>query len=287
MARPDRLLPPLAARLGYAMAESATGRLTIAARLEEVRRACDFVVEAAEQAGLDERAIYHCQMAVDEALTNIIEHGFAFQDEGNIIELTCQAAPDQFTITIEDNSPAFNPLTHTAPDPTEPLDSREPGGWGIYFIRKLMDDVRYERSGERNRLTLVKRIPALARASAPAQSDALLFPTRELDAHTVVITPSGRLDSNNSPLLERTLEAQLSSGKTWLYVDMAAVEYISSSGLKVLVAAWRRARDQQGDVVLSGLQPRLVEIFEMVGFDMLFHVYPDLDSALAARPAQR
>ena len=269
------------------MTESTTRRLAIAARLEEVQRACDFVVEAAERAGLDERAIYHCQMAVDEALTNVIEHGYAFHDEGNAIELTCQVTPDRFLITIEDSSPAFNPLTHEAPDPDEPLDSREPGGWGIYFIRKLMDDVRYERVGNRNRLTLVKRIPALVSATGPNQADTALFPSRELDAKTVVIVPSGRLDSNNSPQLERTLETHLNGGKTWLYVDMAGVEYIASSGLKVLVAAWRRARDQHGDVILSGLQPRLVEIFEMVGFDMLFHVYPDLDSALAARPTKR
>ena len=62
------------------------------------------------------------------------------------------------------------------------------------------------------------------------------------------------------------------------------MEYIASSGLKVLVSAWRRAHDRQGDVVLSGLQPRIVEIFEMVGFDMLFQIFPDLDSALAAWP---
>ncbi len=146
---------------------------------------------------------------------------------------------------------------------------------------------RYERVGNRNRLTLVKHIPAPAGAGGFAPADATLFPTRDLDSQAAIVIPSGRLDSNNSPQLERTLEAQLSSGKTWLFVDMAAVEYIASSGLKVLVAAWRRARDQHGDVILSGLQPRLVEIFEMVGFDMLFHVYPDLDSALAARPAKR
>lgn len=269
------------------MSESATSRFVIGARLEEVRRACDFVVEAAQQAGLDERAIYHCQMAVDEALTNVIEHGYGFRNEGNTIDLTCQVMADRFVITIEDSSPAFNPLTHTAPDPTEPLDSREPGGWGIYFIRKLMDEVRYERIGNRNRLTLVKRIPVPALAGGAQEVDGGLFPTREVDARTAIITPAGRLDSNNSPQLERTLEAQLGSGKTWLYVDMGAVEYIASSGLKVLVSAWRRARDQQGDVILSGLQPRLVEIFEMVGFDMLFHVYPDLDSALAARSVKR
>ncbi|NLF77848.1 MAG: STAS domain-containing protein, partial [Chloroflexi bacterium] len=64
---------------------------------------------------------------------------------------------------------------------------------------------------------------------------------------------------------------------------MAQVEYIASSGLKVLVAAWRRAQGQAGDVILSSLQPRIVEIFEMVGFDMLFQIFPDLNAALAAR----
>ncbi|MCZ7538510.1 MAG: anti-sigma factor antagonist [Anaerolineae bacterium] len=261
-------------------------RLAIPARLEEVRQACDFVVEAAEQTGLDERAVYHCQMAVDEALTNIIEHGFAYHDDGSEIEIACRAEPDRFIVTIADNSPAFNPLLHEAPDPSEPLDSREPGGWGIYFIRKLMDDVTYERADDRNLLTLVKFIAAARRPAPPGSAEEAHFPIRVLDALTAVISPAGRLDSSTSLYLEHALEAQLASGRTWLYVDMAAVEYIASSGLKVLVTAWRRAREKGGDVVLSSLQPRLVEIFEMVGFDMLFQVFPDLDSALAARPAR-
>ncbi len=265
---------------------SEVSRLAIPARLEEVRHACDFVVEAAEQAGLDERAVYHCQMAVDEALTNIIEHGFAYHDDGSEIEIACQAEPDRFVVTIADTSPAFNPLLHEAPDPSEPLDSREPGGWGIYFIRKLMDDVSYERANDRNLLTLVKRIAA-RRSAAPGSAGDARFPARALDATAAVISPSGRLDSSTSLSLEQALEAQLASSRTWLYVDMTAVEYIASSGLKVLVAAWRRARERGGDVVLSGLQPRLVEIFEMVGFDLLFQVFPALDSALAARPARR
>ncbi len=261
-------------------------RLAIPARLEEIRQACDFVVEAAEQAGLDERAVYHCQMAVDEALTNIIEHGFAYHDDDSQIEIACRAERDRFLVTLADTSPAFNPLLHEAPDPSEPLDSREPGGWGIYFIRKLMDEVTYERANDRNLLTLVKFIAA-RRTAAPGRTEDAHFPVRVLDALTAVISPAGRLDSSTSLYLEHALEAQLASGRTWLYVDMAAVEYIASSGLKVLVAAWRRAREKGGDVVLSSLQPRLVEIFEMVGFDLLFQVFPDLDSALAARPARR
>jgi serine/threonine-protein kinase RsbW len=256
-------------------------RLVIAARLEEVRHACEFVVEAAETAGLDERAVYHCQMAVDETLTNVIEHGFSFEELGKEIEVICSVEDDRFLITIIDDGPVFNPLQHEAPDPSAPLDDREPGGWGIYFIRRLMDDVRYERIGDRNHLSLAKRLPENIPVPDPDSEDA--FPVRALDDHAAVITPSGRLDSSSSPRLEKSLSAQLQQGTTWLFVDLTDVEYIASSGLKVLVAAWRRARDAGGDVVLAGMQPRIIEIFEMVGFDMLFQIYPDLHAALAAR----
>ena len=257
-------------------------RLVIAARLEDVRHACDFVVEAAEAAGLDERAVYHCQMAVDESLTNIIEHGFGFEESSSEIEIATRTEDGRFLITITDESPAFNPLEHEAPDPSEPLDSREPGGWGIYFIRRLMDDVQYEWVDSHNQLTLVKNMPA-ARATPGADSDEA-YPVQPLDQRSAIISPAGRLDSNTSPLLDRTLNAQLHKGVSWLFVDMSDVEYIASSGLKVLVSAWRRARELEGDVVLSGMQPRIIEIFEMVGFDMLFQSFPDIDTALTIRP---
>lgn len=258
--------------------------LAIEARLEQVRDACDFVVACAETTGMDERAVYHCQMAVDEALTNIIEHGYGFEGEESAIEICCQRDGERFVITLIDESPAFNPLEHEAPDPDEPLDSREPGGWGIYFIRRLMNDVSYDYVNGKNRLTLVKAIPA-SREGEPGTlgEGEPAFPVRRLGAGAVVISPSGRLDSNSSPELEQLLNMLLEEGQHWLFIDMTDVTYIASSGLKILVSAWRRAQDQNGDVLLSGMQPRISEIFEMVGFDMLFRIFPTLEAALAAR----
>jgi anti-sigma B factor antagonist len=134
-------------------------------------------------------------------------------------------------------------------------------------------------------LTLVKHRADVMDTLQPSGGDTA-YPVRLLDDNAAVITPDGRIDSNTSMQLEQTLDAQLKQGITWLFVDMAEVEYIASSGLKVLVAAWRRAREAGGDVILSGLQPRLMERFEMVGFDMLFQVYPDLNAALATRPQE-
>ncbi len=133
-------------------------RFSIFGVLEQVPLACEFVVEAAQNAGLDERAVYHCQLAVDEACTNIIEHGLGLQGGDHRIEIICRADSQQFVITILDDSPAFNPLNRPNPDPTAPLEDREMGGWGIYFIKKLMDDVIYQRENNSNRLTMIKNL---------------------------------------------------------------------------------------------------------------------------------
>lgn len=133
--------------------------LRIAAVPHQVPVACRFVAEAAGRAGLDEHAVYHCQLAVDEACTNIVEHAYQMQGEHQIIDIVCQTAAGRFTIIILDDGPAFDPLSQPDPNPNAPLEERTGGGWGIHFIKKLMDEVSYSRERERNRLTLVKRLP--------------------------------------------------------------------------------------------------------------------------------
>ena len=69
-------------------------QLRIAGVLENVSVACDFVVEQAREAGLDERAIHHCYLAVDEACTNIIEHGYGVHCDDCVIDVFCQHDDD-------------------------------------------------------------------------------------------------------------------------------------------------------------------------------------------------
>jgi len=133
-------------------------RFEIAGLLDQIPIACEFVADVARRAGLDERGIYHCQLAVDEACTNIVEHGYGLNGADKIIQLICRFDNQYLTIIILDNSPAFNPLDRPDPDPAMPLERRERGGWGIYFIKKLMDGVSYTREGRVNRLTMVKRL---------------------------------------------------------------------------------------------------------------------------------
>ena len=114
--------------------------------LDEIR---DFVAEIAREGGFNEKEIYSIQLATDEAASNIIEHAYAGVSNGKL-ELTCGIKDDQLTIILLDHGKSFDPDSVRPPDLKASL--------GIYLMRKLMDEVRYESSAKSgNRLTLTKR----------------------------------------------------------------------------------------------------------------------------------
>jgi anti-sigma B factor antagonist len=103
---------------------------------------------------------------------------------------------------------------------------------------------------------------------------------RQLDDNTWVVSSSGRLDQSQNPELERSLGELLDNGHHCFIIDLSEATYINSGGLRCLVTAWRRAREQGGDLVLYGLNNRLEEIFLLVGFDRVFPIYPSYDDAI-------
>lgn len=133
-------------------------RLTIPGVIERVPQACGWVVEIAEHVGLDFRDINHCELAVDEAITNIIEHGYGHKGSDKVIDIIIREDGERFIITILDEGPPFDPLNMQEPDPLAILDERASngGGWGVFFIKKVMDDVGYSYASNRNRLEMVK-----------------------------------------------------------------------------------------------------------------------------------
>jgi anti-sigma regulatory factor (Ser/Thr protein kinase) len=131
--------------------------LRITGALANIAQVCDFVVSQAERAGFDERGQYQCHLSVEEACTNVVEHGYQFQGDDKFIEVVCTAEGIWFTIVIIDEGPPYNPLMQPTPDPLTPLDEREGGGWGVAFIRKMMDQVDYAYKDAHNQLILSKK----------------------------------------------------------------------------------------------------------------------------------
>jgi len=131
-------------------------RLTIPAVLEELSVAYGFVADAARAAGLDDEAVYHCHLSVEEVCTNIVEHGYGYKGQDETITIECRAYPDRFLIIISDGAPPFNPLGVPEPDPSLPLSERKHGGWGIHFVKQYMDEVAYRYTNNQNHLAMVK-----------------------------------------------------------------------------------------------------------------------------------
>jgi len=117
--------------------------VTFPARFESLADICDFVTQAAQAASLDTTAVSAVQTAVDEACSNIIEHAYP-ENSGGQIECTCEDTTEKFIVTIKDHGTPFNPEMIPAPDIDAGLEDRPIGGLGLYFMRQLMDEVKFE-----------------------------------------------------------------------------------------------------------------------------------------------
>jgi serine/threonine-protein kinase RsbW len=132
------------------------------AQYENLDAVREFAAEAAAETGLNDAATFQVQMAVDEAFTNIIEHAYGGESTQGV-EVTCEIAGDALILTLKDCGTSFDPGLIGDPDLEAPLEEREAGGLGLYFMRKLMDDVQFlfnQAPGNEegcNILTMVKR----------------------------------------------------------------------------------------------------------------------------------
>lgn len=131
----------------------------VPARGDQLAVIGEFITGAAQSAGLNKRAIYQVQTAVDEACANIIYHAYAYEGQGPI-ELRCECRQNDFVVTITDYGTPFDPDSVATPDINAGLDERKEGGLGTYLMRCLMDEVRYQFTGAANILTMVKHIRA-------------------------------------------------------------------------------------------------------------------------------
>ncbi len=85
----------------------------------------------------------------------------------------------------------------------------------------------------------------------------------------------GRVDSTNATQLDNALNEQIDAGHIMLIVDLSGVEYMSSAGLRALVAALKKThKTQGGDLRLSSLSPRVQEVFSLSGLESIFQIYP-------------
>lgn len=135
-----------------------TKDLVVSSKLEELPRVIEFVRQACLSAGLDDDTVFACELATDEACTNIMEHAYQGRQDG-VIRVACEISSTRFTVEFHDNGQPFDPDQVLPPKLSGDLADRDIGGLGLHFMRTLMDEVHFvfdEQAG--NTLVMTKRL---------------------------------------------------------------------------------------------------------------------------------
>ena len=130
--------------------------LSLPANLAHLTTIREFVVRSGRELDLEEEALFELQLAVDEACTNVIKH--AYGGQGGMIEVTVEPDEDGVRVTVRDWGRSFELQEIPVPNVAIPLEQRELGGFGLYLIQQMVDDVHFDFDTENgNTLTMVKR----------------------------------------------------------------------------------------------------------------------------------
>ena len=128
-------------------------------RYDRIAKLCGLVAKEAEKAGFTDDEIFRLELACDEACTNIIQHAYGAEDEGDI-RIVVERSKNAFIIILRDKGRVFDPDEVPKPHvPSNPnnIDELKIGGLGIHFMRSIMDEISFSIDGSgHNKLVMVK-----------------------------------------------------------------------------------------------------------------------------------
>ena len=120
--------------------------------LEDIR---NFISRAVNVFKVDNDLISDLILAVDEAVTNIINYGYHGKQGG--IEIELMPKGNDLVIILRDRAQVFDPASYQKSIPKSPFDEKNPGGYGLHLIRNIMDEISHKISSEGgNELYLIK-----------------------------------------------------------------------------------------------------------------------------------
>ncbi len=137
--------------------------LIVPGKLDSLEKIGKYIMQAAENAGLERGRAYRLRLAVDEIATNIINYGYAQAGLDGTITVNAYLDERSLTITLDDTSGHFDPTIKAPPAAdafTQPLEERKNGGWGVYLAIQSVDQFRYQRIDDHNQNIFVMYRPS-------------------------------------------------------------------------------------------------------------------------------
>jgi anti-sigma B factor antagonist len=96
-----------------------------------------------------------------------------------------------------------------------------------------------------------------------------------------IISLEGKIDAASTGEVEKRLNDLISSGNRYLVLNFSGIDYINSSGLRIMLSSLKKLRKAQGDLKLACAKPMVKQVFHTVGFTSLFEFYDQEQDAIA------
>ena len=104
---------------------------------------------------------------------------------------------------------------------------------------------------------------------------------KKKEKETVVVSVKGRLDAVSSPEFEKELAALMAEGESIFILDFGSLDYISSAGLRSILAATKKLKEKKGKLLLASLKEVVKEVFDISGFSAIIPIHDTVEAALA------
>lgn len=122
------------------------------------RAATEWFRSFGSSSGLPPERLAHAELCLDELVTNLVRHGR--EGPGPLaLTIRLENESDAFLVIVEDDGKPFDPRDQPVTAPASTLAEASPGGRGIFLVRSVADELRYERRDVHNRVTVVFRRP--------------------------------------------------------------------------------------------------------------------------------
>ena len=131
--------------------------ITLSNNIDEVPQLAEFVDEFCETIGVDMSIAMSLNLALEEAVVNVMEYAYPAGTKGNV-NIEAKANDQRLKFVITDWGTPFDPTAKTEVDTTLSAEERPIGGLGIHLVRQIMDSINYERTDGKNVLTLRKKL---------------------------------------------------------------------------------------------------------------------------------
>ncbi len=223
---------------------------------------------------------HDCMVVIEEAVSNVIRHGFPGGGEHEI-RLGAGIVGGSLILEFEDQGVPFNPKNHVQPPPDLAQGRGTQGGWGIFLIRKLVSEMLYRRDGDRNILRLRMDLPTETQPDNDMQGVETMEIQETIKDSIAVLKIAGRIDTQSGSTLEQALERVLDRGYLKILLDFSLVEYITSGGLRVLLHYSKMVQPLGGALIPAAMSPEVKKVFQLTGFLAILHHFATVEEAEA------